>query len=80
MDVDVLISGAGPVGLSCALLLRNLGITVAVIEARAGTHRAPQAHVVSSRTLEILTGAGVPEERLRALSTPITEIPAIRWV
>jgi 2,4-dichlorophenol 6-monooxygenase len=80
VEVDVLISGAGPVGLACALLLRNLGITVAVIEARAGTHRAPQAHVVSSRTLEILTGAGVPEERLRALSTPITEIPAIRWV
>jgi len=80
MDVDVLISGAGPVGLSCALLLRNLGMTVAVIEARAGTHRAPQAHVVSSRTLEILTGAGISEERLRALSTPITEIPAIRWL
>ena len=79
-DVDVLISGAGPVGLSCALLLRNLGVTVAVVEAREATHEAPQAHVVSSRTLEILTGAGIPEERLRALSTPIAEIPAIRWV
>lgn len=80
MDVDVLISGAGPVGLSSALLLRRLGVSVAVVEAREGTHRAPQAHVVSSRTLEILTGVGVPEERLRKLATPFGEIPAIRWV
>lgn len=79
-DVDVLISGAGPVGLSSALLLRQLGVSVAVVEAREGTRRAPQAHVVSSRTLEILTGVGVPEARLRELATPFGEIPAIRWV
>ena len=79
-NVDVLISGAGPVGLTSALLLRQLGVSVTVVEAREGTHRAPQAHVVSSRTLEILTGAGVSEAALREQASPFSEIPAVRWV
>ena len=80
VHVDILISGAGPVGLTCALLLRNLGVSVAVLEGREGTIRAPQAHVVSSRSLEILTEAGIPETVLREQASPFSEIPAVRWV
>lgn len=79
--VDVLVVGAGPVGLTASILLSRLGITHEVVEARAGLHTAPQAHVVSPRTMEILTRAcGVDDSALRAVATPFGQIPVVRWV
>ncbi|MCJ7437090.1 MAG: FAD-dependent oxidoreductase, partial [Acidimicrobiia bacterium] len=34
LDVEVLIVGAGPVGLTAALLLQRLGCSVAIVERR----------------------------------------------
>src|SRR5438128_404437 len=58
LEVPVLVVGAGPVGLMPSLpLARRAGRTLAV-DRRDGPHRAPQAHVVNPRTLEICRAAG----------------------
>ncbi len=78
--VPVLVVGAGPVGLATSLLLSRLGLTSLVVERRDGPHRAPQAHVVNPRTLEILRRAGVDIDRLRALATPREDGGHVSWV
>ena len=59
LDVPVLIVGAGPAGLMTALLLERLGVESLVVERRSGPQRAPAAHVINARTLEICRAAGV---------------------
>lgn len=61
IDVDVAIVGAGPCGLTLARLLARCGIRSLVLEQRAGLHRAPQAHVVSARTMEIFASLGLAD-------------------
>ncbi len=58
IDVPVLIVGAGPTGLSAALLLRRLGIDSLLVERRPGPQRAPAAHCINARTFEIWRQAG----------------------
>jgi 2-polyprenyl-6-methoxyphenol hydroxylase-like FAD-dependent oxidoreductase len=70
IDTPVLVVGAGPVGLMASLLLAQQGIRHRVIDRRSGPHRAPQAHVVNPRTLEICRAAGIDWDALRALATP----------
>src|SRR5262245_3057784 len=79
-ETPVLIVGAGPVGLATSLFLSRLGISSLVVERREGPHRAPQAHVVNPRTLEILAGAGVDVGRLWALATPREDGGHVSWV
>jgi putative polyketide hydroxylase len=69
MDTDVAIIGAGPVGLSAALLLGRLGVRVCVIERNASTSTHPRGHVVNARTMEILRALGV-EDAVRAAGLP----------
>jgi 2,4-dichlorophenol 6-monooxygenase len=66
IDVPVLIVGAGPVGLMAAILLRQLGVEVRVIERRSEAGRAPAAHVVNARTFEICRSAGIDMQALMA--------------
>ena len=80
LEIPVLVVGAGPVGLATSLLLARLGVESLVVERRVGPHRAPQAHVVNPRTLEILRAAGVDVERLRALATPREDGGHVSWV
>ncbi len=79
-DPQVLIVGAGPVGLICSILLSRVGVSNRVVERRPGLHRAPQAHVISSRTMEILRAAGVDENGVRAVGAPIQDIGSVQWV
>ena len=46
IQTDVLIVGAGPVGLLTALLLEKVGLDYLVVERRPALHIAPQAHIV----------------------------------
>ncbi|MBE2249335.1 MAG: FAD-dependent monooxygenase [Myxococcus sp.] len=57
--VDVLIAGAGPVGLFLAHSLRQRGLEVVVIEAREGTVFDPRAAVIWPRTAEVLASRGL---------------------
>jgi 2,4-dichlorophenol 6-monooxygenase len=60
----VLIVGAGPSGSMASLLLEQLGVETLLVERRPGPQRAPAAHVVNARTLEICRAAGVDAKAL----------------
>ncbi len=77
---QVLIVGAGPVGLVTALMLEKLGIDHELVERRATLHAAPQAHVLSSRTLEICRGIGVGDAPIRQAGPSPADTAHVRWV
>jgi 2-polyprenyl-6-methoxyphenol hydroxylase-like FAD-dependent oxidoreductase len=79
VDVDVLVVGAGPVGLTASLLLARHGLTHRVADRRPGPHRAPQAHVVNPRSLEIFRQMGLDTARLRRLATPREDGGWVAW-
>lgn len=55
---DVLVIGAGPVGLTLAAELRRHEINVRLVERRKEPHPHPNAAIVHVRTLEILSAMG----------------------
>ncbi|KAL6792671.1 FAD binding domain-containing protein [Trichoderma sp. SZMC 28012] len=59
--VDVLIIGAGPAGLMCALWMARLGVNARVVEKRATPVAAGQADGIQSRTFEILDSFGLDQ-------------------
>ena len=79
-ETEVLVVGAGPVGLLTSLLLEKLGIDYQLIERRSDLHAAPQAHVISSRSLEICRLAGLDVDRIRAAGPGPADTSSIRWV
>jgi 2,4-dichlorophenol 6-monooxygenase len=80
VEVPVLVVGAGPVGLFASLLLARLGIRSLVVDRRDGPHRAPQAHVVNPRTLEICGAAGLDMARLRAAAARPEDASQVVWM
>jgi 2,4-dichlorophenol 6-monooxygenase len=62
----VLVIGGGPVGLVASGLLSRHGIDHVVVERRRETQRAPAAHVLRRRPMEILSLLGVGDEIRRA--------------
>ena len=64
-DVDVLIVGGGPVGLTASILLSRAGVTSLMVERHGGTAVHPKARGINSRTMEIFRQCGV-EDRIRA--------------
>jgi 2-polyprenyl-6-methoxyphenol hydroxylase-like FAD-dependent oxidoreductase len=61
----VLISGAGPTGITAALELRRFGIPVRIIEAQDGPSKTSRAIGVQARTLEELELRGLADEFVR---------------
>ncbi|HEX4686805.1 MAG TPA: FAD-dependent monooxygenase, partial [Nocardioides sp.] len=59
MDVDVLVVGAGPSGLTVSAALARTGIRTLTIERHAGTSIFPKATGVRIRTMEILRSWGL---------------------
>ncbi|MEM9564500.1 MAG: FAD-dependent monooxygenase [Actinomycetota bacterium] len=80
VDVPVLIVGAGPVGLMTGLLLDQQGIDYRIVERRPTLHLAPQAHVISSRSLEICRSVGIDDETIRRLGPSPADTSSVRWV
>ncbi|MEM7341351.1 MAG: FAD-dependent monooxygenase [Actinomycetota bacterium] len=80
VDVPVLIVGAGPVGLMAGLLLDQQGIDFRIVERRPTLHLAPQAHVISSRSLEICRSVGIDHETVRQHGPNPADTSSIRWV
>jgi 2-polyprenyl-6-methoxyphenol hydroxylase-like FAD-dependent oxidoreductase len=63
MDMDVLIVGAGPVGLTLAIDLAWRGIEVTVVERRAAAEPPePKCNHVAARTMEIFRRLGLSEK------------------
>jgi 2,4-dichlorophenol 6-monooxygenase len=64
-DVDVLIVGGGPAGLTAYIQLQRLGVSALLVERRDGTSKLPKAHYLNSRTMEIFDQIGVAEDVYR---------------
>jgi 2-polyprenyl-6-methoxyphenol hydroxylase-like FAD-dependent oxidoreductase len=64
LDVDVLVVGAGPTGLSLALELRRHGLRCRVVDKVDGPSVWSKAQAIHARTLELLERAGVAGELL----------------
>ncbi|MGW0183287.1 FAD-dependent oxidoreductase [Nocardia sp. NPDC003345] len=68
---DVLIVGAGPVGLTAAIVLKQLGHEVVIVDRQAAGANTSRAAVVHPHTLEILEPYGVTEPLVaRGVHTP----------
>ncbi len=70
VETDVLIVGAGPVGLTLALDLASRGVAVTIAETRrAGEPPSPKCNHVAARTMEIFRRLGIVE-RVRGVGLP----------
>jgi len=66
---DVVVVGAGLVGLAAAALLAQQGVRVLAVERHAGTSVHPKARLVAVRSMEIYRGLGI-EAEVRAAGEP----------
>ena len=77
MTLPVAIVGAGPVGLTLALLLRRAGVECVVFEANAGIPHELRASTFHPPTLDMLATLGLAEPLIaQGLRTPTWQI---RW-
>jgi len=76
---EVLIIGAGPVGLSTALALGRAGIRCLVLERRDEFSRYPKANGVHARTMEIFRQWGVVKP-IRELTAGMPDDVTIAWM
>ena len=65
-DPEVLVVGAGPVGLVAALFLQQHGVRVEIVDMHQRTTQHSYALAIHPRTLQILDEAGFAEELIRA--------------
>lgn len=74
----VLIVGGGPVGLYASALLSRFGVPSLLVERFTRGLRHPRAHLINTRTMELLQELGV-ERRVRALAPPQAEWRSFRY-
>ena len=72
-DVDVLIAGAGPVGLTLAIDLGRRGVRCLVCEREPGPGSLPKMERCNARTMELFRRIGIAD-RVRAAGLP-TDVP-----
>ncbi|MET7383233.1 FAD-dependent monooxygenase [Streptomyces sp. NPDC005526] len=60
-DVDVLVVGAGPTGLTAAAEARRHGLRVRIVERRPSRSQFSKALVVHARTLEVFAAMGIAD-------------------
>jgi 2-polyprenyl-6-methoxyphenol hydroxylase-like FAD-dependent oxidoreductase len=65
-DPEVLVVGAGPVGLVAALFLQQSGVRVEIVDMHQRTTQHSYALAIHPRTLRILDEAGLSDELIRA--------------
>jgi len=78
-EPEVVIIGAGPVGLSAALALGRAGVSCLVLERRDAFSRFPKANGVHARTMEIFREWGVVNP-IRDLTAGMPDDVTIAWM
>jgi putative polyketide hydroxylase len=66
---DVIVVGAGPVGLALVLALRTAGVDAVAVDRGSGPAIYPKARLISVRSMELLRRWGVVDE-IRAAAVP----------
>lgn len=61
-EAEVVVIGAGPIGLTTANLLADLGVNVTLIERTAGTSDAPRAISITDESLRVMEEIGIMEQ------------------
>ena len=69
LDIPVLISGGGPVGLMASLLLSQHGVRSLLVERHPSTAITPKARGINARTMELFRQCGAVQ-RNHSLSRP----------
>jgi 2-polyprenyl-6-methoxyphenol hydroxylase-like FAD-dependent oxidoreductase len=59
LDIPVLISGGGPVGLSASLFLSQHGVRSLMVERHPSTAITPKARGINARTMEVFRQSGI---------------------
>src|ERR1700704_2218463 len=59
LDIPVLISGGGPVGLAASLLLSKAGVRSLLVERHPSTALTPKARGINARTMEVFRQCGI---------------------
>ena len=78
LEVDVLVVGAGPVGLTTSIALSQHGVRHVVVERHPSTSIAPKARGINARTMEMYRQMGV-EDDIRAAGMPARFGGMILW-
>ena len=65
VETEVLVVGAGPVGVTLGLLLADLGVSTMVIDKRTTVSVLPRARGLNARGAEILRMVGVEADVIR---------------
>ena len=78
VQVPVLIVGGGGAGLTCSMLLSQLGVDTLLVSALPTTSILPKAHVLNQRTMEIFRELGIADA-VYARGTPPEQMQATAW-
>jgi 2-polyprenyl-6-methoxyphenol hydroxylase-like FAD-dependent oxidoreductase len=77
VDIDVLVAGAGPTGLTLALDLARRGVAVRIVDKADRFSVGSRGDGISPRTLEVFEDLGVLDEVISAgMSAPLTRVYA----
>lgn len=76
---DVIVFGAGPVGLVTSLDLAQRGIRVLTVERSFTPTQHPKMDITNGRTMELLRSLGIAGE-LRAVAVPAEHVFDVSWI
>jgi 2-polyprenyl-6-methoxyphenol hydroxylase-like FAD-dependent oxidoreductase len=78
-EIEVLVVGGGPVGLSCGLQLARAGVRTLLVERRPTLSQHPKAVGIHARTMEVFRGWGVADA-IRTAGVPAERALGFGWL